>query len=140
MTNYPKENRQNQRPLKAFGELDAEIGSRIRLKRKMIGMSLFDLGANIGVSYQQMQKYESGTNRISVSSLIFIAAALNTDPASLLFGLTPGGREGGVDARAQLAASAGAQRLNRLFAELNNEQDRALVVRLTAYLAARESR
>lgn len=103
-------------------------------------MSLSYLGESIGVTYQQMQKYEAGTNRISASSLIYIAGALNTDPASLLAGLTPAGREGDDDARAELAVASDSRRLSRLFAALNSDEDRDLIVNLAAYLAAREER
>lgn len=123
-----------------FKEFNAEIGDRIRLVRKRNQMSLSYLGESIGVTYQQMQKYEAGTNRISASSLIYIAGALNTDPASLLAGLTPAGREGDDDARAELAVASDSRRLSRLFAALNSDEDRDLIVNLAAYLAAREER
>jgi transcriptional regulator with XRE-family HTH domain len=140
MTNSSEESHKEKRILKMRGEIDVEIGGRIKLLRKNMRMSLSDLGEIIGVSYQQIQKYEAGTNRISVSSLISIAGALNADPASLLAGLTAIGQEGGVDARAQLVASADSQRVNRLFAALDSEEDRALVLELAAYLTARERR
>ena len=140
MTDKTESSRNIMRQTKVCLEINVELGARIRLLRKKLRISLCELGETIGVSYQQMQKYETGTNRLSVSSLISIAGALNADPASLLAGLAPGGRDGGVDVRAQLAASSDFQRLNRLFAALNGEEDRALIVELAAYLMARERR
>lgn len=138
MGNIPEEHHKSKRVLKPYSELDVEIGARIRFLRKNIRMSLCDLGTAIGVTYQQMQKYEAGINRISVGSLIFIAEALNADPAILLAGLTPAGRDSEGDAKAKLAESSESQRLNRLFAQLSSAQDRALVVEFVAYLAARK--
>lgn len=121
-------------------EIYVEIGARIKLCRRKSRMSLADLGGRIGVSYQQMQKYETGANRISLGKLRAVAEALNVDLANLLAGLTPGGREGGVDAMAQLSACSESRRLNWLFDALNKEEDRAFLLEFAAYLVARERR
>lgn len=68
---------------------DREIGARVRLRRKEVGLSQTQLGQALGVSFQQVQKYERGTNRISSSSLIVIADRLETTPAQLIGGITP---------------------------------------------------
>jgi transcriptional regulator with XRE-family HTH domain len=122
---------------KACREVDLELGTRIRALRKDIRMRLFDLAEIIGVSYQQIQKYEAGTNRISVASLLAIADALNADPASLIAGLPQGSREEGVDGRGHLTESSDFRRLHRLFASLKDEADRALIVEFAGYLVAR---
>ena len=58
------------------GPVDAHIGREIRARRKAAGMSQSDLGAAVGVAYQQIQKYEKVESRISVARLIEIAKAL----------------------------------------------------------------
>jgi transcriptional regulator with XRE-family HTH domain len=61
--------------------VDTHVGSRIRLRRKMIGMSQETLAGRIGLTFQQVQKYERGTNRVGASRLQQIADALETTPA-----------------------------------------------------------
>lgn len=67
--------------------IDVEIGSRIRAARMRAGMSQEKLSEALGVTFQQIQKYEKGVNRCSGSRLIAMAAALNV-PASDLLGET----------------------------------------------------
>jgi transcriptional regulator with XRE-family HTH domain len=64
--------------------LDAEIGGRIRHIRKLRGLSQTELGVVLGVTFQQIQKYERGTNRISASALVLLARALDIAPSALL--------------------------------------------------------
>jgi transcriptional regulator with XRE-family HTH domain len=59
------------------GPSDAKLGERIRTRRTVGGMSQSELGEALGVSFQQVQKYEKGTNRVSAVRLEQIAAALN---------------------------------------------------------------
>jgi transcriptional regulator with XRE-family HTH domain len=63
---------------------DAEIGVRIRAMRIDQGLSQDELGQRLGVSFQQVQKYEKGTNRISAGRLIQIANLLKTTPHELM--------------------------------------------------------
>lgn len=63
---------------------DEKVGRRIKLRRKLIKMSQTELGEQIGVSFQQIQKYERGGNRIGASRLIEIARALRVDPTHFL--------------------------------------------------------
>lgn len=58
-------------------DLDRRIGERVRAARLMQGVSQEKLGAYLGITFQQVQKYEKGTNRISASTLLRIAEALN---------------------------------------------------------------
>lgn len=64
--------------------LSQEIGQRLRWFRKVRGLSQAQLASRIGVSFQQVQKYENGRNRISVPSLLVIARALEVDAAEFL--------------------------------------------------------
>lgn len=67
--------------------VDREIGARIRARRVGLSLSQFDLAQGIGVSYQQVQKYEHGKNRVSASTLVAIANALHLKPCALIDGL-----------------------------------------------------
>lgn len=64
--------------------IDREVGRRIRQLRKVRGLSQTALGAGVGVTFQQIQKYERGTNRISTSTLVRIARALSIPLSELL--------------------------------------------------------
>jgi transcriptional regulator with XRE-family HTH domain len=60
---------------------DKHVGSRIRMRRHMLGLSQGSLGEVIGVTFQQIQKYENGKNRVGASRLQQIADALRCRPA-----------------------------------------------------------
>ena len=57
--------------------VDVHVGARLRVRRTLLGMSQTTLGEAIGVTFQQMQKYEKGTNRISASRLYDLARVLD---------------------------------------------------------------
>lgn len=61
--------------------VDQYVGSRIRLRRNMLGLSQETLGERIGLTFQQVQKYEKGSNRVGASRLQQIADVLDTSPA-----------------------------------------------------------
>ena len=56
--------------MKTKNELDQRVGERLRSRRLKMGFSQTELGAAAGVTFQQIQKYERGTNRISASRMI----------------------------------------------------------------------
>lgn len=64
--------------------VDVHVGSRVRLRRTMLGLSQTKLGAAINLTFQQVQKYERGTNRIGASRLWQIAKVLDV-PVSFFF-------------------------------------------------------
>jgi transcriptional regulator with XRE-family HTH domain len=78
---------------KAPGALDRYVGARMRVRRFEVGMSQEKLGEFLGITFQQVQKYEKGTNRVSISRLHQIAQALET-PVSYFYE----GGTGGLDA------------------------------------------
>lgn len=59
-------------------DIDAYVGSRISLRRSALGLSQTALARQLGISFQQVQKYETGTNRISASRLHRVAIVLGT--------------------------------------------------------------
>ncbi|MBM6593096.1 helix-turn-helix domain-containing protein [Microvirga pudoricolor] len=66
---------------KAPNALDQAIGAQVRIRRLQVSMSQEKLADALGLTFQQVQKYEKGTNRISVSRLDSIAKALGVDLA-----------------------------------------------------------
>jgi transcriptional regulator with XRE-family HTH domain len=68
---------------------DRHVGDRIRMRRKMQGMSQEKLGEALGITFQQMQKYEKGTNRIAAGRLQHIAS-IQQVPISFFFEGAPG--------------------------------------------------
>ena len=81
--------------------IDRHVGSRIRMRRIMLGMSQETLGEALGLTFQQVQKYEKGTNRIGASRLWQIAETLGIPVESFYEGL-----QGGSGAAASLSDSA----------------------------------
>jgi transcriptional regulator with XRE-family HTH domain len=77
-------------PPKAPNPVDRHVGSRVRMRRIMLGMSQEKLGEGLGLTFQQIQKYEKGTNRIGASRLQQICDILRI-PVSFLFEGVPGG-------------------------------------------------
>ena len=75
--------------------IDIHVGSRLRLRRNLLGISQTDLGKALGVTFQQVQKYEKGTNRISASRLFNLSRVLDV-PISFFFeDLSPAAAGGG---------------------------------------------
>lgn len=76
---------------RSLREIDAELGARIRRYRMIRGMSQEKLGERLGLTFQQVQKYEKGVNRVSVSRLLDMANILGVPTAEILDGLEPSG-------------------------------------------------
>jgi transcriptional regulator with XRE-family HTH domain len=64
--------------------MDVALGLALRLRRHRTGLSQTDVGKAIGVSFQQLQKYERGTNRVSFSTLMRLCEALGCSAAALV--------------------------------------------------------
>jgi transcriptional regulator with XRE-family HTH domain len=68
---------------RGLGHVDAEVGAKLREYRIRAGLSQTELGAKVGVTFQQIQKYESGTNAIATARLPSVCEALNISPNDL---------------------------------------------------------
>ena len=79
---------------KAPNPVDKYVGSRVRMRRIMLGMSQEKLGEALGLTFQQVQKYEKGTNRVGASRLQQISEILQV-PVSFLFDGGPSGMVNG---------------------------------------------
>src|SRR5229473_7159902 len=80
-------------PKKAPNPIDKHVGSRVRMRRMMLGMSQEGLGDALGLTFQQVQKYEKGMNRISASRLQHMSQILQV-PVPFFFEGAPGGVDG----------------------------------------------
>lgn len=116
--------------------IDLAVGARVRALRQQVGMSQNTLGEAVGVSFQQVQKYERGTNRLSASALVRVAGALGVSVATLI-GEHPDDDEAMTEF-VQLAGKPGALELLRSYAAIPSGQLRQRVRDLVAELAARE--
>ena len=121
-------------------EIDAAVGARVRTRRKLLGMSQTTLAEKIGVTFQQVQKYEKGTNRIGSSRLAQIAVVLGTSPASL-FGEGEAGdpaasRSLEMTAIEEMMATADGAALNRSFVKIANPKVKRAVIALVKALGA----
>jgi transcriptional regulator with XRE-family HTH domain len=133
-----KENKKKPNPT------DVHVGSRIRLRRNMLGMSQEKLGENLGITFQQIQKYEKGTNRVGASRLQAIADVLSV-PVAFFFEDLPGeetarNRGFAEDTSAAFAidfcTSAEGLQLNRAFVRISDMKVRRRIIDLVKSLAS----
>lgn len=103
--------------------LDVAVGQLVRVKRKALNLSQIKVAELIGVSFQQLQKYENGANRISASMLIRIAAVLETSVGALV-GEEPGELKA---AEVQLMQPKGAMDLLRTYSDVPETMRPALL-------------
>lgn len=104
--------------VKRIQETDVEIGRRIRLHRLAKGMSQMEVASLCGITFQQIQKYENGTNRVGGSRLQQIANALGVAPAVFFDGRGAGEEQAIGGEIAGLLTQPGAIRLLRNYAKL----------------------
>lgn len=69
--------------------IDLHVGKRLRQRRCLLGMTQQKLAEAVGIKFQQIQKYESGTNRVSASRLWALAASLDVPVSHFFDGLSP---------------------------------------------------
>ena len=113
--------------------VDLHVGAAVRARRMTQGYSQSDLGRALGLSFQQVQKYERGTNRISGSMLYRIARFLEAQPGDF-FPLVAAVDPAGLDPIAGLAATRGGADLAAAFIQLDAPQ-RASVVNIARAIA-----
>jgi transcriptional regulator with XRE-family HTH domain len=136
-----KENKKKPNPT------DIHVGSRIRMRRNMLGMSQEKLGENLGITFQQIQKYEKGTNRVGASRLQAIASILDV-PVSFFFADAPGNESTELTGMSEGKAanfvvdfvnSGEGLQLNRAFARITDAKIRRRIIDLVKVLAADDS-
>ncbi len=123
--------------------IDVHVGSRIRLRRNMLGMSQEKLGESLGITFQQIQKYEKGTNRVGASRLQAISSILGV-AVSFFFEDAPGGEsvetrglaeDGSASFVVDFLNSAEGLQLNRAFVQIADAKVRRKVLELVKALA-----
>jgi transcriptional regulator with XRE-family HTH domain len=113
---------------------DAEIGQRVRALRLQRGLSQTELGNLISVTFQQVQKYEKGANRISAGRLQRIAEVLGV-PVAQLFTEPEQRHSNGSGQQVDLLGTEGALRLARAYARIKKPGVRLQLLRLTEAIA-----
>lgn len=126
--------------------IDIHVGSRVRLRRTMLGMSQEKLGESLGITFQQIQKYEKGANRVGASRLQEIAHVLNT-PVSFFFEDAPStGKTAGAGFSETestnyvvdfLSSTEGLQ-LNRAFVKIKDPKVRRKIVEMVRALSGED--
>jgi len=129
---------------KKANAIDRLVGVRVRDRRIALGMSQDALAKKLGLSFQQVQKYEKGTNRISAGRLFVLAQALLT-PIAYFFGEAIGGsRQPGFAEDAapspvmNFVASREGQELAVALAQIKDTKARKNLISLAKNLAAKE--
>jgi transcriptional regulator with XRE-family HTH domain len=117
--------------------VDIHVGGRIRAIRKAAGLSQEKLADHLGISFQQVQKYERGTNRISASKLFEAAGLLGVEISDFFAGLNAAGQvDGSTTPRQRASADVGLRRLVDLYEGLASEAERTRLVKAVQVIAA----
>lgn len=128
--------------VKTANEIDVHIGGRVKLRRMMIGMSQEQLGEALGLTFQQVQKYEKGLNRIGAGRLYRIAQILDVPVSSFFEGLPETGEEGGDEELSRMAelmsflGTLEGYQLSTAFSRIEDGATRRRIVDLVRTLAA----
>lgn len=124
---------------KGTDEIDRHVGARIRLRRNAMGLSQEKLAEGLGITFQQVQKYEKGTNRVGASRLQHIAAILDA-PISFFFEDGPNPlkdpKEWEADDATQLMMSKECVLLARSFLAIEDKKIQQIVLSLVRALSA----
>jgi transcriptional regulator with XRE-family HTH domain len=119
--------------------IDKHVGSRVRMRRMMLGMSQEKLGDALGLTFQMVQKYEKGVNRISATKLQHMCQILQV-PVPFFFEGAPGGVDGTADIPSyvnEFFATSDGLALAKAFMRIENAKLRRLIVRLVEDCAER---
>lgn len=109
--------------------IDIHVGSRIRLARQALHMSQEKLGEALGITFQQVQKYEKGTNRVGSSRLMNISATLNRPVEFFFEGVDAAGNTQPADDLTSFLNSKEGMRLARAFSQVKNREARLGLLR-----------
>ena len=123
---------------KSPDHIDVAVGQRIRIQRLTAGLSQTELAEELGVTFQQVQKYEKGVNRVGAGRLVRVGEALDV-PVSFFFGATDAGTE---DTRQILGFldTSYSLRLLRAFSRIPHSEVQRAVVDLVESIAPPSAR
>jgi transcriptional regulator with XRE-family HTH domain len=117
---------------RSTADADIEIGRRIRLRRREKGISLRELAGHLGLTFQQVQKYEEGTNRVGAARLQQVAKMLGVE---IPFFYDGDGKEPDVDS-VLILNSASSLRLLRAYTAIKGRAVQIQLVNLVEMIAA----
>ncbi|MDX2257376.1 MAG: helix-turn-helix transcriptional regulator [Hyphomicrobiaceae bacterium] len=139
----PGDERNSRRP----NPIDIHVGTRVRLRRMLLGMSQEKLGESLGLTFQQVQKYEKGINRIGASRLFDLAQVLGV-PVQYFYDEAPNqapgapapgfGERGGETYVFDFLASREGLELNKAFVRVSDPKVRRAIVDLVRSLAGED--
>ena len=113
-------------------DVDRLVGDRIRRRRILMGLTQDQLGESLGISYQQIQKYETGANRVSAGRLYLIAARLDVSPGWFF---DPVKSDASSDDFDELGSSRLLMEFVRSFARISDERLKTNLVSLVRAMA-----
>jgi len=123
----------------AAADIDTRVGRRLRGRRIELRLTQADLANGLGISFQQVQKYETGSNRMGASRLMQVAQILQVTPSYFFEGAKPVKREGSVEPDIanldEFLSDTTAQALVRAFTTIKRKELRREVVNLVDALA-----
>ncbi|MBL4787759.1 MAG: helix-turn-helix transcriptional regulator [Kordiimonadaceae bacterium] len=133
-----EKNAEPQASVKVPDPIDVHVGHRVRVRRKMLGFSQTQLGNDLGITFQQVQKYERGANRIGSSRLFHISNSLNVPVEYFFEGAEtklPGYEEQFEEMVNEASDSAESQDLLKMYYKIKNPRIREQVLSLATLLA-----
>ncbi|MBB3944558.1 transcriptional regulator with XRE-family HTH domain [Rhizobium skierniewicense] len=122
---------------KSPNSIDIHVGSRIRMRRVMLGLSQEKLGDGLGITFQQVQKYEKGTNRVGASRLQHISELLDVHISYFFEGVPDAGNDRTVavpNALSQFLNSKEGRSLAKAFSAIEDAHVRRRVLELVQSL------
>jgi transcriptional regulator with XRE-family HTH domain len=133
-------------PKKQANPIDAQVGNRVRIRRMLIGMSQEKLGDLLGLTFQQVQKYEKGVNRIGAGRLFEVSRILGV-PIDFFYegvGGAPNERPGVAEAESappvmEFVSSGEGLQLSLAFMKIKDPKVRKRVLDLVKSLADEEA-
>ena len=130
-------------PKKQANPIDVQVGNRVRIRRMLIGMSQERLGDLLGLTFQQVQKYEKGVNRIGAGRLFEVARILNVPVDFFYEGLAtnqpgPGEPEVAAPPVMEFVSSGEGLQLSLAFMKIKDSKVRKRVLDLVKSLADEE--
>ena len=137
---------QERRPTRRIIDFDIEIGRRIRLQRTLHSVTQTELAGAIGITFQQIQKYENGSNRVSAGKLFQIARFLDVPVTEFFDGLDTESSRNSESAAAPayrqlltFVTSAYGERLYRAFAQIRKKETQRTLLRMVESLSEEEA-
>lgn len=116
---------------------DVAVGRRVRIRRNMLGMSQETLASKMGLSFQQIQKYEKGTNRIGASRMKQIAKVLNIH-VGFFFDEEPIAKSPDMEAILDALSNKEVYRLNLAFIHIRDSKMRRRLVDLARAMSGED--